>query len=141
MKFGMSCTLSFNSDVNNVSVRSRACFVCIRAALDHCNGKLFTLLCTKFPLRPHSFLSENDSGPVRVCVCVCVVITCDITTLISSLVIVKSLWIGRLNNEKEWEMRVCMCYCLKGTVDVCVYSSLLLDKFSDCNFCMQMHLT
>lgn len=41
------------------------------------------------------------------CVFVCVVIVCDITTLISSLVIVETLWTERLNNERVGAEGLC----------------------------------
>lgn len=56
---------------------------------------------------------------VRKWQCVCVwergnasgVIACDITTLISFLVIIEAPWTERLNNEKAWELRLHICYC------------------------------
>lgn len=108
--------MHFHTKKVQVCVCARLFFVCWRSALDPTHGKLFALLCTKFPSRPQSFLSENDSGPAQRGR---VVITCDITTLISSLVIVKSLWVERLNNGKECETRVCLrvCCCLKEAAD------------------------
>lgn len=105
-------------------------FLCWRSNLDPTDRKLFALLCTKFPSRPQSFLSENDSEHARR-----VVITCDITTLISSLVIVKSLWVERVNNGEECEMRggACVVVWMRPTV-VSGWSSLLLPKFMHCNF-------
>lgn len=76
------------------------CFI-VCVMLDQTNRKLFTLQCTEFPLRPQPFHSENDSGLV------CVVIVCDITTLISSLVIVETLWTERLNNERVGAEGLC----------------------------------
>lgn len=63
------------------------------------------------------------------------VITCDITTLISSLVIVKSLWVEQLNNGEECKMRggVCVVVWMRPTV-VSGRCSLLLHKFLHCNF-------
>lgn len=119
-----------------VCVRAHMClcalvfFVCWRSTLDPTAGRLFVLLCTKFPSRPQSFLSENDSGPSRRGR---VVITCDITTLISSLVIVKSLWVEGLNNGKECEMRVCVCVAVwRRQPTVSRWSSLISPKFLHC---------
>lgn len=115
------------------------CFLCLHSTLDATDGKLFILLCPKFPLRPQSFLLENDGEYVQFCVHVHVrvhvTITCDITTLISSLVIVKSLWMGRLSNGKEGKMRVCLCVAVRRRQPmVSARSSLLSPKLLHCKF-------
>lgn len=65
-----------------------------------------------------------------VCVEVCVVIACDITTLISYLVIVGLLWTARLNNEKELKLwgRVCQ-HVWERTLSACVLNILFPKNF------------
>lgn len=70
-------------------------------------------------------------GCVRLCART--VITCDISTLISFLVIVKFLWMERLNNGKEREMRVCMCVAVWSRRPTVSGWSLLLFLL---NFCI-----
>lgn len=109
-------------------------FRVFRLRLDPTDRKLFTLLCPKFPSRPQSRLSENDgAGPLN---CMCAAVTCDITTLISFRVVVKSLWMGWLDNGKERKMRVRLwCCCSKEAASgrCMVFLSFLLNLF-DCNF-------